>query len=270
MSQHVASRRRGGYFVAYSKRKPKKPGRRILSNGRSGTFYASPPYAAIPASMLASAAFKTLFPTAIRVLLLFYAAYNPDRELFISQNRAKKQLKASPNTISAAYAELEQKGFIIKLREHIRPGGMGSAGGGKAAVYGLPTKSPELESKWRQQSDPGRSGSWRIYSERLRSRLKILSPAAVKLWCHMHAVDRRSDGGVAVNVPRPIPAKEVGLPRETTRRAAAELRGAGIIRLVTEAAGSRPATYELTETECKGLKAQLPHLPQSPAIEVGR
>lgn len=243
--------------MAYSKRKPKKPGRRVLPNGRSGAAYASPPYASIPASMLVSAAFKALSPTAIRVLLLFHAAYNPEKELFISQTTARKALKASPNTMSPAYAEIEGAGFVIKLREHIRPGRMGAAGKGKAAVYDLPGRNMNLEIPWRRPTDRGRSGWWRIHSERLRSHLKILSPTAVKVWCHMHAVDRRRDGGPAANDPRPIHSADVGLSEETLRRAKVELCEAGILCIAVPAKGSRPATYVLAETECKGLKASL-------------
>lgn len=241
--------------MAYSKRKPKKPGRSALPNGRSGAAHTSPPYASIPASMLAGAAFKALSPTAVRVLLLFHAAYDPNKELFVSQSSARKLLFASPNTISGVYEEIERAGFLVKLRQHTRPGGMGSAGKGKAAVYDLPGRKAGLPMTWRRAGDPGRTGSWRIHSERLRARLKSLPPAAVKLWCYCHAVDRRRDGGPLANEPRPIRPSDCGLSGETLRRAKAELCSAGIIRLVSTAAGSRPEAYALTQAECKGLRA---------------
>jgi hypothetical protein len=243
--------------MTYSKRKPKKPGSRVLNNGRSGEPYSALPYASIPASMLVSAAFNALSAHAIRVLLLFHAAYHVEKELFIAQRTAGKLLRASPNTMSRAYAELEQAGFLIRLRDHIRPGGMGSAGAGKAAIYDLPGRNMGLEVTWRRSGDPGRAGWWRIHSARLRARLRTLSAGAVKVWCFMHAVDRRSDGSPAQNSPRVLRAEEVGLPAETLRLKAIELCVAGIIRVITKGGGQRPSTYALTEAECKGLKAPL-------------
>ena len=169
----------------------------------------------------------------------------------------------------AAYRALEAAGFLVKKRDAIRPGGMGSAGRGQAAVYDLPGRNPELSPTWRRRGDPGRTGRWRIYSGRLRSNLKALSAGAAKVWCHMHAVDRQENGAPLSNMPRALTPAEVGLPAETLRQRIMELRDAGIIRLVEPGAGSRPATYELTEAECKGLKASLAGDERLPATPTG-
>lgn len=219
--------------------------------------------------MLASAAFRALTPTAIGVLLLFHAAYDPNKELFVSHAQAREHLRVSPNTLTAAYRELEAAGFLVKRREAIRPGGMGSAGRGKATVYDLPERSLSGPCAWRHPDDPGRTGRWRIYSGRLRDRLKKLSPAAVKIWCHMHAIDRQMNGAPVFNPPRALTPDEVGFPAETLRRKIIELCAANIIRVAEKGAGSRPTTYELTEAECKALKASLAADELPPATVVG-
>ncbi len=207
--------------------------------------------------MLSCAAFRNLSPSAVGVLLLFHAAYDPNRELFVSHSEARKRLGAGPNTLCAAYRELETAGFLIKKREAIRPGRMGGAGRGKAAVYDLPQRNPALPPTWRRPDDPKTTGRWRIYSDRLRSYLKKLSPMAVKVWCHMHAVDRQANGAPMFNEPRTLTPADVGLPAETLRQKILELRAAGILRVVEPGVGSRPTTYALTEGECRALKATL-------------
>ena len=239
-----------------SQRRFSKPGRKVLRNGRSGDPHATDPYASIAASILASRAFRDLSSHAVGVFLLLNAAYNPNSELFVSHKQAREILQAGPTSISKAFRELEAAGFIVKVREAVRPGGMGSSGRGKAAIYDLPGRNPILPNEWRQNEDPGLHGYWRVHSERLRAVLRQITTGAMKLWCHMHAVHRQADGAPQSNEARELDAAAVGLSRETLRRKAKELSESGIIQVGQSASGTRAAAYFLSDRECKPVRSR--------------
>ncbi len=206
--------------------------------------------------MIASRAFRELSGHAVGVFLLLHAAYNPNSELFVSHKQAIAILRAGPHAIAKAFRDLETAGFIVKIREAVRPGGMGSSGKGKAAIYELPGRNPILPNEWRQNEDPGLHGYWRVHSARLRAVLRQITTGAMKLWCHMHAVHRQADGAPQSNDARALDAAAVGLPRETLRRKAQELCEVGITEVGQAASGKRPATFILAESECKPVRSR--------------
>lgn len=112
---------------------PRRPGSR--DRGRSK----KPQYAPIPYELLESPAWRSLSPAAVKVwceLRTRFKRFNNDR-LQLPLSYASKRLRLGRTTVARALAELEEKGFIEKLRQ-------GEFLGHQAALYRL-TSEPVVD-----------------------------------------------------------------------------------------------------------------------------
>jgi DNA-binding MarR family transcriptional regulator len=196
---------------------------------------------------------------AVRIWLLLQAAYQPDRETILPRDTAVRILKGSSRTVSAGFAELLAAGIVTKLREPCRPGTMGALGVGRATVFDLPDRRG-VTGLWKALGDPWFEGYWRIDVGALRRAATDLSGPEAKLWVHLHARHRRSDGGPVANEPMSLGASSVAealhLTRPTAARAIAGLSRRGFITLERSAAGSAPALFRLSDAQTKGASSR--------------
>jgi predicted transcriptional regulator len=239
--------------MPYGRKLHRKPGRRVLRDGRSEP--AREPYASIRVDLIASATYRALSGAAMRIHLLLESNYVPDRELYLPHKVAVRKLRLSFTTVGKAFAELIEAGIVRKLRDGWRPGKMGGQSEGRAAVYDLPHRRAEGVPVWKQPGDLRLQGKWRIHCERVRKLAAQLSNEEIKPYLWLHAVDRRKDGSPAENEGRPLTAERLRMPRATLHRALQTLVDRGLIKRTQRCAGRRPGYYRLASSETKGVRS---------------
>ena len=100
-----------------------------------------PPFATVPATILASARVRLLSGTALRVLLWCEASWTPKGKCVASVRNIGEQIGKEPQAAGAGLRELAAAGLMVLTRKARRPGDMGKDTRGTAAVYDIPHRN---------------------------------------------------------------------------------------------------------------------------------
>lgn len=218
--------------------------RRELESTKKGT---TEPYASIPASQLACGIVRRLSGTAVRVLLFAHAAWTPKSSAPLPTHTIASTLAIDKRDVGKALAELQPALLTIKTPA-VRPGAMGSVRG-SAAVFAVAGRVAGTAQRVFEAGDRRLAGAFRIRCTDLRHLATILNANEARIMvCVILACDRDRHGAPVRLEPiplsgRPIAAALQGMSPRAADMAITGLATKGLIRLISPAAGRRPAFY---------------------------
>ena len=229
------------------------------------------PFAAIPASQLATARLRRLSGAALRVLLVAHAAWGPRRGAVLPVVYDRRAARRSPRTISAAIRELIDAGLLTELQPARAPRRTG--GKGTAAVFDVVGRRPGSAHRIFERGDQRLDGAFRITCANLRRLAAAITGEEARiLVCLILACSRDRHGGpqapIEVALSGQICAATLpAMAERSARRAIAGLAGKGLLRVLLEASGRRPAVYAPTRLAASTVSRRRP--PGAPPSPVG-
>ncbi len=208
------------------------------------------PFATIPSSILGSVAIRRLSGQALRVFLLANAAWTPKRRAVLPIGHIANFLSIRKSGVGQALQDLQTAGLITLREPAIRPGAMGSATPGRAAVFAVLGREAGTTLHRVVTGDRRLAGAFRADCLTLRKLAAMMTNAEARIlvgiaWpCHR---DRNGapQGECRVSLSGRICADQLsGMSARTADAAIAGLVKKGLLGQVTPAAGSRAGVFE--------------------------
>lgn len=207
-------------------------------------------FSSISMSLIATQRLRLISGNAVRLWLMANAGWTPKGGAALPVSHLSKTLHVRKEGAIEAIHELRVAELLTLRRAAIRPGRMGSAARGSAAVFDVTGRAPGTAHRRFEQGDRRLDGYWRILNDDLRELATMLTGAEARILvccvlpCHRdrHGAPRQprhvclSGGGVADALTT--------IAARTANAAVSGLLEKGLIRELTPAAGRRAAVFE--------------------------